>query len=48
MSYGSAGLIHRPASLRLPTDELIEIVFVEIRINLGLVPVACAASGQPG
>jgi hypothetical protein len=40
---GPAGLMQRSASLRLPTDGLIEIVFVEIQIDLGFIPVASAA-----
>jgi hypothetical protein len=38
-----AGLMCRLASLGLPTDGLIEIVFAEALIDLGCVPVACTA-----
>ncbi len=40
---GPVGLMHRPASLRLPTDGLIEIVFVDVLIDLGFVSVGWAA-----
>ncbi len=42
--------MHRPVSLDLPTDGLIEIVFVAVLINLGFVPLgwACVASDEIG
>jgi hypothetical protein len=42
---GPAGLMHRPAPLRLPTDGLIEIVFVDILIDISFVPLGGIAGG---
>jgi hypothetical protein len=43
---GPAGLVHRTASLRLPTDGLIKIVFVHVLIDLGIVSVGWPRAGE--
>jgi hypothetical protein len=43
---GPAGLMHRPTSLRLPTDGLIKIVFVDVLIDLGFAPCGWAMGGE--